>query len=73
MFAERINRNMGCIEICQDPDVTFRDIVINRNMGCIEMFIEDEHWDIVTGINRNMGCIEIAQCINHYMKHGDKP
>ena len=54
-----INRNMGCIEICQKAGGKGSCKWINRNMGCIEIGYYAVSIDWMVWINRNMGCIEI--------------
>ena len=56
---DKINRNMGCIEITFQ---LFQNVLlfwINRNMGCIEMQLDIFDMTRPALINRNMGCIEI--------------
>ncbi len=64
---DKINRNMGCIEITFQ---LFQNVLlfwINRNMGCIEMQLDIFDMTRPALINRNMGCIEMRTPIRFAM------
>ena len=62
-MSQKINRNMGCIEICSLSCSIALLLLINRNMGCIEIDLDSISDIEPVWINRNMGCIEITQSL----------